>query len=166
MLKQVAIHLNLKIMKTDTKFILQAAVCFFLSMVFTWWFIAVSNLYQTPSQEILSCLIAGGKWSLQILLALLFLKEKKWSFIYGISLVCLVGSVMLVPYCVARLLNFADSSAFFVGSLIAAVVCMLALYYRTVRKNQVGLHWLFLFAIALFIAVSLQLTVVFQVIKL
>ncbi len=108
----------------------------------------------------------GRKVVLQILLALLFLKEKKWSFIYGISLVCLVGSVILLPYCVARLLGFADNSAFFVGSLIAAVLCMLALYYRTVRKNQVGLHWVVFFAIALFAAVSLQLTLVFQVIKL
>jgi hypothetical protein len=153
-------------MTSDTKYIVQAVICFFLSTVFTWQFIAVSNLYQTQSQEILSCGIAGGKWSLQILLALLFLKEKKWSFIYGISLVCVVGSLMLLPYCTARLLNFADNSAFFVGSLIAAVVCMLALYYRTVRKNQVGLHWVIFFAIALFVAVSLQLTVVFKVIKL
>ncbi len=103
---------------------------------------------------------------MQILLALLFLKEKNRSFIYGISLVCLVGSVMLLPYCAARLLGFADNPEFFVGSLIAAVVCMLALYYRTVRKNQVGLQWFLSFAISLFVAVSLQLTLVFQVIKL
>jgi hypothetical protein len=153
-------------MNSETKYVVQAAICFFLSTIFTWWFIAVSTLYQTQSQELLSCSIAGGKWSLQILPALLFLKEKKWSFIYGISLVCLIGSIMLLPYCAARLLGFADNSAFFVDSLIASVVCMLALYYRIVRKNQVGLHWIVFFAIALFVAVSLQLTVVFQVIKL
>jgi hypothetical protein len=153
-------------MNSDTKYIVQAVICLSLSTVFTWQFIAVSNLYQTQSQEVLSCSIAGENRSLQILLALLFLKEKNRSFIYGISLVCLVGSVMLLPYCVARLLGFADNSAFFVGSSITAVMCMSALYYRTVRQNQVGLHWVVFFAIALFIAVSLQLTVVFQVIKL
>jgi hypothetical protein len=102
-------------MASDTKYIVKAIICFFLSTVFTWQFIAVSNLYQTQSQEVLSCGIAGGNRSLQILLALLFLNEKNRSFIYGISLVCLVGSVMLLPYCAARLLNFADNSALFVG---------------------------------------------------
>lgn len=152
-------------MKSDTKNIILAGVCFFLSTVFTWWFIRVSDLYQSQSQEILSGSIAGGKWGLQILLALIFLKEKKWAFIYGISTVCLVGSVILLPYCFAFILNLPDSSAFFVGSLVAAVLTMLALYYQIVRKNEIGLQWFAFFAIALCIAVSLQLTVVFQVIK-
>lgn len=152
-------------MKSDTKNIILAGVCFFLSTVFTWWFIRVSDLYQSQSQELLSGIIAGGKWTLQILLALFFLKDKKWSFIYGISVVCLVGSVILLPYCLFLVLNFPDSSAFFVGSLVVAVLAMLGLYYQTVRKNEIGLHWFAFFAIALCVAVSLQLTVVFQVIK-
>ena len=152
-------------MKSDTKHLVLAGVCFFLSTVFTWWFIRVSKLYQSQAQEVLSGSIAGGKWALQLMLALFFLKEKKWAFIYGISVVCLVGSVILLPYCLALILNFADSSAFFVGSLVVAVIAMLALYYRTVRKNELGLEWFVFFAIALSIAVSLQLTVVFPVIK-
>ena len=122
-------------------------------------------MYQNQPQEILSGSIAGGKWALQILLALLFLKEKKWVFIYGISLVCLVGSVILLPYCLYLILNFPDNSAFFVASLVLAVLTMLVLYYRTVQKNGLSLSWFISFAIALCIAVSLQLTVVFQVIK-
>jgi hypothetical protein len=125
-------------MKTETKHIILAGICFFLSIVFTWWFIRVSNLYQSQSQEILSGSIAGAKWSLQILLALIFLQEKKWAFIYGISLVCLIGSVILLPYCLALVLKFADSSMFFVSSLIAAVLAMLVLYFQTVKKNGIG----------------------------
>ncbi len=151
--------------QTAIKHITLALVWFFLSTVFTWWFIKQSNLYQSQFQELLSGSIAGGKWGLQILLALIFLKEKKWAFIQGISVVCLVGSVILVPYCLASVFHFPDSVTFFVGSLVIAVLSMLALYYQTVRRNEVGLQWFIFFVIALLIAVSLQLTVVFEVIK-
>lgn len=151
-------------MKTDTKHIILAGVCFFISTLLTWWFIEVSNLYHSQKQEILSAGIAGGKWGLQILLALIFLREKKWAFIYGISVVCMVGSIILLPYCLALISGFPDSPAFFVGSLIAAVFAMLVFYYQTVKKNEVGGQWFVFFAVALFIAVSLQLTVVFKII--
>nr|MCU0239030.1 hypothetical protein [Pyrinomonadaceae bacterium] len=76
-----------KFSQTNKKHILWTFIAFFLSTIITWWFIKQSNLYQYQSQEILSCSIAGGKWCLQILLGILFLKEKKWSFILVISLV-------------------------------------------------------------------------------
>jgi phosphotransferase system glucose/maltose/N-acetylglucosamine-specific IIC component len=123
-----------KFSQTNKKHILWAFIAFFLSTIITWWFIKQSNLYQNQSQEILSCSIAGGKWCLQILLAIVFLKEKKWSFILGSSLVCLVGSVILIPYCLFLLFDFPDSPKFFVGSLMLAVLSMLFCYYQTVKK--------------------------------
>ena len=76
------------------KNIFLSATYFLLSIVITWWFIAQAELlYVSQQLMLLSCSIAGAKWAIQIVAALLLLNQKKWMFIEGISFVCFVGVV-------------------------------------------------------------------------
>jgi hypothetical protein len=139
-----------------------AGIYFKLSVVITSWFIFCgSDLYHFDRQKmILSCCIAGGKWGVQLLLALVLLKEKRWVFINQVGLTCFAGSCMLLPYCIPQLRNLIPGNAFLL-SLIAAVTLMIVLYYRSVRVAQVPVRWFFLWLGCLATAITLQLTVVF-----
>ena len=152
-------------MKKDNQaYILRAAIYFFLSTVITWWFIKASPLYISTWQQLLSCGIAGGKWGLQILAALLFLAEKKWLLISRIGFTCLIGSLILLPYSCNLLVPFAPGAPFFLGSLVVSVLAMIVSYYSSVRGAGLPLKWWFSWLGSLAVAVTLQLTVVFHVI--
>jgi len=139
-----------------------AAFYFTLSALFTWWFVAVSPLYISQEQMLLSTAVAGGKWGIQILLALLFLQIKSWTFIKNIGKVCLIGSCILLPYVVLSLLNIASNATFFIASLAASVIVMIFYYYRATKQSGVEIKWWFLWLACLAIAITLQLTVVFR----
>jgi hypothetical protein len=138
-------------------------VYFLLSTIITWWFIQASPLYTSMQQKLLSCGIAGAKWSLQIFAALLFLKENKWQFLKNISFTCLVGSVILLPYAVLSSAFGIDHNNFFVGSLLLAVAVMILLYAFSVKNAGLKLYWWLAWLGCLAIAITLQLTVVFHV---
>jgi len=138
---------------------------FTLSTLFTWWFIAVSPLYISFDQMLWSCGIAGGKWMVQLIAGFLFLKEKKWDFMRNIGWVCLIGSLLLVPYCLAASFHLAGNTDFFIGSLILAVVTMIFLYHQAIKKINISRYWWLGWLLCLVIAVSLQLTVVFNVLR-
>ena len=141
-------------------------IYFFLSTVFTWLFVDSSRLYHSTTQMLLSTGIAGAKWGIQILFAFIFLGEKKWEFVKNIGFVCLIGSCMLVPYavCAYIYMHIYIRAHFFVGSLLAAVLTMVVLYYNAVKKSGVKLQWWFFWLGCLAIAITLQLTMVFHVI--
>lgn len=138
---------------------------FTLSTLLTWWFIAVSPLYISLEQMLWSCGIAGGKWMIQLIAAFLFLKEKKWDFIRNIGSVCLIGSLLLLPYCILASFHLAEKPSFFIGSLVLAVITMIILYYRAVKKSGISLYWWISWLLCLALAVSLQLTTVFNVLR-
>ena len=142
-----------------------ALLYFFLSTIITWWFVDVCPLYTGLQQKLLSTGIAGAKWGLQIGVAYFFLAEKKWEFIKNIGFTCLVGSVILVPYPIATVFFKIDNSQFFVGSLIVAVLVMIILYFLNVQKLALPKKWFWGWIFCLVIAITLQLTVVFSVIK-
>jgi hypothetical protein len=73
---------------------LAAAICFSVSTLVTWWFIQECPLYNSMQQKLLSCGIAGAKWGIQIIAALLLLKQKKWVFIKNIGFTCLAGCLI------------------------------------------------------------------------
>lgn len=144
------------------KDILVAFICFLLSTIITWWFIVAGKpLYQDSNKMLVSCSIAGAKWAIQIGMALLFLKEKCWSFIKHISIVCLAGSLVLLPFCIPAIQRILGLNGF-LFSLVACVVLMIALYYSSVRKAGVSIKWFWGWSCCLAIAISLQLTVVFH----
>jgi len=138
---------------------------FTLSSLFTWWFIAVSPLYISFEQMLWSCGIAGGKWMIQLLAGFVFLKERKWDFIARIGFVCFIGSLLLIPYAFAATLHLADSTTFFIASLVVAVLAMIFLYQKAVQQTGLKKTWWYAWLICLAIAVSLQLTVVFNVVR-
>jgi hypothetical protein len=140
-----------------------AVVYFLLSTLITWWFIEASPLYTSLNQKLLSCGIAGAKWGIQILAALLLLKEKKWHFIKNIGFTCLAGSLVLVPYAVLSNTQDINSTGFFTGSLLLAVAVMILLYAMSVKNAAVKIYWWLGWLFCLAIAVTLQLTVVFHV---
>lgn len=140
-----------------------ALVYFVLSTLFTWWFVAVSPLYISQEQMLLSTAIAGGKWAIQILLAALFLKSTRWVFIKNIGRVCFIGSCILLPYVLLSVMNIASDANFFVGSLVASVLVMICFYYKAILQSGVDIRWWFFWLACLATAITLQLTVVFHI---
>jgi len=149
----------------DSRKIYLALLYFFLSTLITWWFVDVCPLYTGLQQKLLSTGIAGAKWGLQIGAAYFFLAEKKWEFIKNIGFTCLVGSIILLPYPIATVFFKIDNAPFFVGSLIVAVLVMIVLYFLNVQKLALPKKWFWGWICCLAIAITLQLTVVFSVIK-
>jgi hypothetical protein len=141
----------------------QAILYFTLSTVITWWFVILSPLYSSIEQMLLSTSIAGGKWAIQLGLGLLFLKEKRYRFLREIGYVCLVGSLLLSPYVLSASLGLSNTAEFFTGSLITAVLVMIYLYFKAVRSTQIALQWWLFWLLCLATAISLQLTVVFDI---
>jgi hypothetical protein len=149
----------------NSKNIQLAALYFFLSTIITWWFVDVCPLYTSLQQKLLSTGIAGAKWGLQIGAVYFFLADKKWEFIKNIGFTCLVGSIILLPYAIARVFFKIDNAQFFVYSLIVAVLVMIVLYFLNVQKLALPKKWFWGWICCLVIAITLQLTVVFSVIK-
>lgn len=149
----------------NTRQIVQAVVYFFLATVITWYFIECgSSLYHFDEDKMrLSCAIAGGKWAVQILAAFFLLKEKRWLFISTIGFTCLIGSVLLIPYCITPVRNLLPENGFLL-SLMASVGTMLVFYYHSVRTCGVSMRWYLLWIMCLATAITLQLTVVFHII--
>jgi hypothetical protein len=142
---------------------IQAALFFFAASTFiTWWFIEVAPFYNGFSQKLLSCSIAGVKWALQIIFALIFLQGKKWNFIRLIGFTCFVGSLILLPFCISSFTNNSPGSEFFLGSLILSVAVMIVLYFVSVRKARVPMLWWAGWLLCLAIAITMQLKVVFN----
>lgn len=138
---------------------------FLLAGIFTWWFVDVCPLYPNLNKKILSTGIAGAKWGLQILAAFILLNNNKWVYIKNIGLVCLAGSVLLLPYAIAAtFLNWSEP-VFFIVSLLFSVMLMIVLYFRNVKKLSLSNSWFWGWIFCLAIAILLQLTVVFSVIK-
>jgi len=145
------------------KNILFAFTYFLFSTIITWWFIKEAELlYFSQEKMLLSCAIAGAKWGVQIVAALLFLKNKKWEFIKLIGFVCLIGSCILLPYCLFYFVRSAPNS--FLISLIIAVFTMIATYYKAVAQMNISKIWFWGWVSCLAIAISLQLFVVFKIV--
>jgi hypothetical protein len=143
---------------------LTAIVYFLVSTVITGWFIQECPLYNSIQQKLLSCGIAGAKWGIQIIAALLLLKQKKWIFIKNIGFTCLVGSLILLPYSVAARFWGLNGSDFFTVSLLLAVAVMIFMYALGTKSAGVNIKWWLFWLFCLALAIFLQLTLVFNVI--
>ncbi|WP_316765312.1 hypothetical protein [Pedobacter frigiditerrae] len=137
---------------------------FLLSTLITGWFIGQKYvLYENMQQMLLSGSIAGAKWGIQILAALLFLGKKKFEFIRRISFVCFIGSALLLSYYLMAYLPISNANQF-LFALVLCVVVMLFLYFKAVIKTRISLKWYFGWVLCLCIAITLQLNVVFHII--
>jgi hypothetical protein len=151
------------IMNNLLKNITYAFIYFVLSTIITWWFIQQGAfLYISPYAMVISCSIAGAKWGIQIVAALLFLQEKKWVFIKRVGFTCFVGSCLLLPYCMVQQIRVLPNS--FLISLAVAVVAMIAMYYKAVMLTSIKKIWFWGWMACLAIAISLQLFVVFKIV--
>jgi hypothetical protein len=136
---------------------------FLASTLITWCFIEASPLYTSMQQKILSCSIAGAKWSIQIIAAWFLLKEKKWLFFKNIGLTCFVASIILLPYAVLSYYFGINGQNFFIGSLLLAIAVMIIMYAISVRSTAIKIYWWLGWLFCLAIAVTLQLTMVFHI---
>lgn len=146
---------------TQSNNIFYSAVYFLSATLITAWFIAVAPMYISEGQMVLSGSIAGGKWAVQIIAAFIWLPIIKWEFLRRIGHTCFIGSALLLPYCVGAAFSF-NSPNFFIGSLVVAVVAMVVLYYQSVRSCRITIRWWWGWLVCLAIAITLQLTVVFE----
>lgn len=139
-----------------------AGIYFLFGSVITIGFIASKSwLYESISLMILSGIIAGGKWAVQLIAALVLLRRQRWVFIKNIGLVCLIGSAALFVYYFFPVSWGFSIIAISVG---CSVVLMIGLYYRAVKKSEVSIYWFWSWIICLAVAILLQLTIVFDVI--
>lgn len=141
----------------------KAAFYFLFSTLITWWFIAESPLYTSVEQRLLSCGIAGAKWAIQIGAAVLLLGANKWTFIKNIGRACLIGSLILLPYAALSQFWGINGQSFFLGSLVLSVATMIVLYAVGTKHAGVKMGWWVFWLLCLAVAVTLQLTVVFDV---
>lgn len=151
-------------MKTESisRSIALAAVYFLFATILTFYFIAKKFwLYDSIALMTLSGGIAGAKWAVQIVAALILLKEERWLFIKRIGLVALLGSVALIIYYV---IPYSWGFATLVISVAFSVLVMIGLYYRAVKKSGISIAWFWGWIACLTVAILLQLTVVFDVI--
>lgn len=139
-----------------------AGIYFLFGAIITSWFIARKAwLYESVDLMILSGSIAGAKWLIQLVAALILLRETRWTFIKNIGLVCLAGSAALLIY---YFLPISWGFGTLTVSVAFSVLLMIGLYYRAVKISNVSIYWFWSWIVCLLIAVSLQLTVVFDVI--
>lgn len=139
-----------------------AALYFLFGTIITTWFIARKAwLYDGVELMILSGSIAGAKWAIQVSAALILLREERWPFIKNIGFVCLVGSAALLIY---YFLPIRWGFSTLVISVAFSVLIMIFLYYRAVKQSALSIYWFVGWMICLLIAITLQLTVVFDVI--
>ncbi len=150
------------IQNSDKKNLITAGLYFTLSTIITYWFIESAPVYSSLSQKLLSCSIAGAKWAIQIIFALYILQEKKWSFIRNISITSFIGSLILVPFNVSKLIGKNVDSVFFVSTLIISVAVMIVSYFLSVRKSRVPILWWAGWLFCLAVAIIVQLKVVFN----
>lgn len=149
--------------RADYKDALVAAGYFAFSTVVTMWFVfAGQALYHDINDMILSTIVAGGKWLVQIIAAIVWLRDARWRFIRGIGFTCFIGSLLLLPFCF-EIVRHALGVEGFTDSLIISVTVMIGLYDRAVRKAGVSLRWFWGWIACLVVAISLQLTVVFHI---
>lgn len=132
---------------------------FVLSTVLTAFFIRAYRGYISPEIMVLSGSIAGGKWAIQLVLGWCLLGDKRWAYISQLATVCLLGSVVLVPFAI-----FSGGAPSFFGSLIACIIVMGLNILRRLPRIGLSWRWPALWFALLAIAVTLQLTVVFHVI--
>lgn len=138
-----------------------AIIYFFFSAIITGWFIARKfRLYESVDLMTLSGGIAGAKWLIQIIAALIFLREKRWMFIKEIGFVALIGSAALLIY---YFLPTGWELSSLIVSVGVSVAIMIVLYFRAVKKLDLSLNWFWSWIICLIAAILLQLTVVFGI---
>lgn len=150
-------------MKDQNKNIIKAALYFLLSVILTGIFINQKFwLYSSVNAMIVSGSIAGTKWLIQIVAALVFLNKRKWEFIRRIGFVCFIGSVVLFVYYIFNFLPlpFGGFSQF-VLAIALAVLVMIFGYYQAVKKTGLSVKWFWAWMFCLVIAIFLQVMVVF-----
>lgn len=132
---------------------------FALSILITGLFIRAYGGYVSLESMLLSGSIASAKWAIQMIAGLCLLDEKRWLYIRELAAACLIGSLTLLPYAF-----FSGGPTFFFGSLLFCILTMGLVI--CLRLSRIGLswHWQVLWFILLACAVSLQLTVVFDLI--
>ena len=140
----------------------KAAVYFGLSLLLTTLFVLACPLYISQEQLILSLSVAGGKWIIQILAAIALLRKRRSSFIHGMGRVCLLGSLILVPYILSGWLEISNDPIFFFGSLMLAILVMVFRYHHEVSRLNLSLAWWYFWLFCLTTAVGIQMTVVFH----
>jgi len=140
----------------------QSLVCFSLASLFISWFITTSPFPIPPSRIALSNVIAGSKWTIQIIAAFIFLRDQRWIFIKNIGLVYLIGSCLLLPYIFLSYLGINNDASFFNLSQLLSMMIMIFYYYRAVELSQLEITWWLTWLACQIIALFMQITLVFH----
>lgn len=149
-------------MKKETHHLTRASVYFSVALILTFLFVLFCPLYISPEQMKLSLLIAGGKWVLLCLAAIIALGKRRNAFLHSLGRVCVLGSLMLVPYLFLSWLEIYNSTSFFFGSLIVAISVMIFRFYTEVSRLNLSMYWWYGWLLCLSVAVFLQMTTVFH----
>ncbi len=141
---------------------LLALFYFAIATVFTGWFIASSPYPIGKEQFMWANLISFSRWGIQILAALLLLREERWTFIKNIGTVYIIGASLLLPFVILHHLKLSHDLNLFTGSQLLSILVMVILYHRAVQLSHLKLIWWLAWIACQIIAILLQVTVVFD----
>jgi hypothetical protein len=134
-------------------------IYFFLSIIITYIFIAANPVYNTLSFQVLAFCIAATVWGIQVVAAFIFLKEKRYTFLWCAGRVCFWGSASLL---LSVIINYYIRPSEGVQLQISAInvllrVLLMALLFSVFLKRlQLSYAWVVVWLLCLCIAVPLQ----------
>jgi hypothetical protein len=140
----------------------QTITYYALATLFTSWFIATAPFTLSPSQIVLSNVVASSKWVIQIIAAFIFLGTQRGHFIKHIGFVYFIGSCLLLPFVILSYTGVSNDLNFFNVSHLLSIMIMIFLYYRAVELSQLGLMWWLVWVACQIIGILLQVTWVFR----
>jgi hypothetical protein len=138
---------------------IKAFFYFIGSIITTFLFIRANPVYNTFSFQLMVFGIAATVWGIQVIGALLFLKEKKYDFLCEAGKVCFWGSAfLLLPVAINFYIRPSTNvqlqlSAF---GVLASVLMMAILFFLFLKRLHLSYGWLVIWLASLCIAVPLQ----------
>jgi hypothetical protein len=140
----------------------RATIYFSISLILTAIFILSRPIYITREQLEESLIVAGGKWVLQIILAIVLLKRRRFSFIHALGRISLFSTLFFLPFIVSSWLEIYDAPPFFLGSMAVAGFTSIYIYYLEVKRLYLSMGWWYFWLFSLALSVALQAIFVFR----
>jgi hypothetical protein len=132
---------------------------FIASIIITFLFIKANPVYNTFSFQLMAFGIAATVWGIQLIGALIFLKDKKYDFLYEAGKVCFWGSAfLLLPVVINFYIRPSANVQLQLSAIgvLASVLMMAILFFLFVKRLHLSYGWLVTWLASLCVAVPLQ----------
>ena len=134
-------------------------IYFLTSVVITYVFIAANPVYNSFPFQLLAFGIAATVWGIQVTAAFIFLKEKKYEFLYNAGRVCFLGSSsLMLSVMIHYLVRPPQGIQLQISAInvLLSVLLMAILFCIFLKRLQLSYYWVIIWLLCLCIAVPLQ----------